>query len=56
MAHPFKKKYKVTYKRTIVDYPVAIQIDNEFCIMDSLVRAYESQGIILVDFSDTNTQ
>ena len=62
MAHPFKKKYKLTYKRTIVDFPgvsqgtMIIQLDNgfwttreEFLTAESLIRTYESQGIVLID-------
>ena len=64
MAHPFKKEYKLTYKRTIVDFPgfgqetMIIQLDNEFWttqeeaqVREAFIRAYESTGIVLMDVS-----
>lgn len=64
MVHPFKKKYKLTYKRTTVDFPgvgqetMTIQLDNGFWTTheeirarEAFIRAYESTGIVFMDLS-----
>lgn len=65
MAHTFKKKYKLTYKRTIeaspgIDQSIGIiQLDNGTWAsqieIENFIRLYESTRVILMDVSDTNT-